>query len=150
MSPLATAETLFRAYFLPLYPPDARADLARARAEDANPARNPAIFAHLDEAAALFAARAPVLFAGGEPVELAYSDASVHRLSKAIPRDRRDGWVTRGAAGTPESEIFNVVVHGAAYVGECARRGTQDPRSAVVHGFRRLKREVKCGHAAVR
>ena len=35
------------AHFLPLYPPDARGDLAQARATDANPARNPAIFAHL-------------------------------------------------------------------------------------------------------
>lgn len=73
MSPLATAESLFRAYFLPLYPPDvghAKDDLARARAVDANPARNPAIFAHLDDAAAVFVAQGASLFEGGEPVLL--------------------------------------------------------------------------------
>ena len=26
---------------------------------------------------------------------------------------------TRGAAGSPESALFNAVVHGAAYVGSC-------------------------------
>lgn len=55
-------EELFSRYFLPLYPPDSRADLARARATDANPARNPALFAHLGEAADRFVAKAPGLF----------------------------------------------------------------------------------------
>ena len=43
-------EELFVRYFLPLYPPDSRANLARARATDANPGRNASILAHLDEA----------------------------------------------------------------------------------------------------
>ncbi len=55
-------EELFARYFLPLYPPDSRADLARARATDANPARNEALFAHLDEAADCFVANARALF----------------------------------------------------------------------------------------
>ena len=50
-----TAESLFRDVFWPLYPPDAQADLAAARRTDANPAKNPAIYAHLSEAAAIFA-----------------------------------------------------------------------------------------------
>jgi hypothetical protein len=51
MSNVATAEALFHAYFWPLYPESVQADLAAARALDANPARNPSILAHLDDAA---------------------------------------------------------------------------------------------------
>jgi hypothetical protein len=115
-----TADALFRAYFLPLYPADARADLAAARANDANPAGNPAIYAHVDEAAAIFARQAPVLFGPG--VGLDYTDASVHRLSAALTRERRDHWAASGAEGTPENELFNVIGHGAAYVGACIVR----------------------------
>ena len=121
--PTSSYEALFRAYFLPLYPADVRGtqeDLAAARTADANPAGNPAIFAHLDEAATLFAAQAPALFAAS--VALDFTDASVHRLSAAITRERRDRWAAAGAAGTPASELFNVVVHGAAYVGACIVR----------------------------
>ena len=110
-----TAETLLVAHFLPLYPADAREDLARARATDANPGKNPAIDAHLDEAAAIFAGRAASVFGGELAGKLAldFSDASVHRLSAALTRARRDGWMAQ------EGELFNVVVHGAAYVGAC-------------------------------
>ncbi len=110
-------EELFARYFLPLYPPDSRADLPRARATDANPARNPALFAHLEEAAQRFVASAPALLGGD--VGLDRSSASVHRLSAAITTERRDRWASDGPAGTPENTLFNVVVHGAAYVGAC-------------------------------
>ncbi len=116
------AEELFVRWFLPLYPPDARAGpaLARARAADANPARNPSILAHLDEAADTFVRGAPVLFgADAAGLRLDRSDASVHRLSAAVTRARRDAWAASGAPGTPESALFNAVVHGAAYVGAC-------------------------------
>jgi len=116
-----TAEDLFVRFFWPLYPPDAREDLGRARAIDANPARNPSVLAHLADAASVFVARAPALF--GESVALDFSDESVHRLGSAITRARRDAWAAEGAEGTAENALFNVVVHGAAYVGECARRG---------------------------
>jgi len=117
-----TAESLFETYFLPLYPGDVRAGelvaaLARARAADANPAKNPGILAHLDDAATTFQRMAPALF--GADLGLDRSDASVHRLSAELTRARRDAWAASGAAGTPESELFNVVVHGAAYVGAC-------------------------------
>ncbi len=116
-------EELFSAYFLPLYPPDSRADLVRARTTDANPGRNDALFAHLGEAADRFVANAPALF----EVDLALdrSDESVHRLSAALTAERRDRWAARGAPGSPENALFNVVVHGAAYVGACvvARHG---------------------------
>jgi hypothetical protein len=117
------AEELFVRWFLPLYPPDARADLARARATDANPGKNPAIEAHLAEAAQTFVANAPRLF--GADLGLDGSDASVHRLSAALTRERRDAWAASGAPGSPESLLFNAVVHGSAYVGTCivARHG---------------------------
>jgi hypothetical protein len=110
-------EELFTRYFLPLYPPDCRADLARARATDANPARNPALFAHIEEATQHFVENAPALL--GADVHLDRSSASVHRLSAAITAERRDRWASDGAAGTPENALFNIVVHGAAYVGAC-------------------------------
>jgi hypothetical protein len=50
-----SAEQLFVENVLPLYPEDARRDLAAARATDANPAKNPAVLAHLTEAAETFA-----------------------------------------------------------------------------------------------
>jgi hypothetical protein len=111
-------EELFVRYFLPVYPPDSRADLARARSTDANPARNPALFAHLDEAADRFVANARGLFDGVD-LGLDRSDQSVHRLSAALTAERRDRWAARGTPGTPENALFNVVVHGAAYVGAC-------------------------------
>ena len=116
-------EELFSRYFLPLYPPDSRADLLRARTVDANPGRNAALFAHLGEAADRFVANAPGLFE--VDLGLDRSDESVHRLSAALTAERRDRWAARGAAGTAENALFNVVVHGAAYVGACvvARHG---------------------------
>lgn len=117
------AEELFVRWFLPLYPPDARADLARARAADANPGKNPAIEAHLGEAAQAFVANAPRLF--GADLGLDGTDASVHRLSAALTPERRDAWAAAGAPGSPENVLFNAVVHGSAYVGACivARHG---------------------------
>jgi len=111
------AEQLLLRFFLPAYPPDAREDLARARAIDANPAGNPSVLAHLDDAASRFASNARALF--GEDLELDRSDASVHRLSAALTPARRDSWATQGEPGTADSALFNVVVHGAAYVGAC-------------------------------
>jgi len=117
-----TAASLFEAYFAPLYPDDAKADLARARTADANPARNPALFAHVEEAASIFVRMAPVLFGADDP-RLDRSDASVHRLSRALTRARRDAWAAEGEPGTADSPLFNVVVHGAAYVGACVVAG---------------------------
>jgi hypothetical protein len=117
---LATAETIFRAYFWPLYPPDVQTDLAAARTTDANPANNPAILAHLEDAAHVFAGRARTLFdADDADLALDFSDASVHRLSAALTRERRDRWAASAAAGSPENDLFNVIVHGAAYLGMC-------------------------------
>lgn len=111
------AEALFATFFLPLYPPDAAADLARARAADANEARNPAILAHLDDAATRFVANARGLF--GRDLGLDYGDASVHRLSAALTPAVRDAWAAKGRQGSADNVLFNAVVHGAAYVGAC-------------------------------
>jgi hypothetical protein len=118
-----TAESLFREIFLPLYPEDARSDLGRARSMDANPAKNPAVLAHLDDAAAVFAANAPVaLGLPAEQLGLDYSDASVHRLSAALTRAQRDRLRAMGEPGSADNALFNLVVHGASYLGACVVR----------------------------
>ena len=120
---MPTAESLFREYFLPLYPEDARSDLGRTRSIDANPGNNPSVLAHLGEAAAVFAANAGVAL-GVPDAELALdlSDASIHRLSAALTRERRDRMMANGAKGTSNNALFNLVVHGASYVGACIVR----------------------------
>lgn len=109
-----TAEALFRDVFLPLYPEDAKSDLGRARSTDANPAKNPSILGQLADIARTFVDVAPTAM-GMPDLALDFSDASVHRLSAALTKDRRDALLAKG-------ELFNVVVHGAAYVGECIVR----------------------------
>ncbi|HEY3595631.1 MAG TPA: hypothetical protein VGL13_17210, partial [Polyangiaceae bacterium] len=86
-----TPERLFERYFWSLYPEDARRDLAHARATDANPAENQAIARALDEIADTFAKLASTAFDGAD-LGLDGSDASVHRLSAALNRQRRDRW----------------------------------------------------------
>ncbi len=114
------ADELFQTYFLPLYPEDARADLAAARTTDANPAKNPGVVAHLDDAANVFVGAAKKLLDGD--LALDFSDASIHRLSAALTPAKRDAWRSSAAPGSPANELFNVVVHGAAYVGACIVR----------------------------
>jgi hypothetical protein len=113
-----TAERLFADHFWPLYPEDARADLERARRTDANPGDNPSLPAHLADAARAFVANAQALF--GEDLALDLSDASVHRLSAALTPALRDAWATMGQGA--DNALFNAVVHGAAYVGQCVVR----------------------------
>ncbi|MEI7892181.1 MAG: hypothetical protein WCI05_03770 [Myxococcales bacterium] len=109
-----TAESLFLSYFWPLYPPNAR-DLVRARSEDAGP--NASYLGHLEGAAAVFAK-----MLGGGKNGLDFTDASVHRLSALLTPEQRARWALNGEAGTAQNELFNVVVHGAAYVGACIVR----------------------------
>jgi hypothetical protein len=112
-------EELFARFFLPLYPPELHSvtALAHARAVDANPGGNRSIFGHIDDAAQRFAGNARDLF--GVDLELDRSDASVHRISAALTRERRDRWAERGLAGSADNVLFNAAVHGAAYVGAC-------------------------------
>lgn len=111
------AEDLFRRYFLPLYPADAREDLVRSRSLDVNPGGNQGILMHLNDAAQRFAGNAMALF--GADLRLDRSDASVHRLGAALTLARRDAWAGSGDPGTTDNLLFNTVVHGAAYVGAC-------------------------------
>jgi hypothetical protein len=118
-----TVESLFRDVFLPLYPEDVRDDLARALREDANPARNPSIVAHLDDAASVFVQLAPAALGSTDSaLDLDLGDASVHRLSAALTPERRDRMLAGGALGSADNQLFNFVVHGAAYVGACVVR----------------------------
>lgn len=114
-----TTEALFERYFLPLYPPDARADLARARAADANPANNPAILGQLDDIAQVFAQMAPAAFDRPD-LALDFTDASVHRLGLALTREVRDRWLAGNADGP--ALVAQVAIHGAVYVGACIVR----------------------------
>jgi hypothetical protein len=146
------AEQLFVRFFLPLYPPDARAgpELARARAEDANPAGNPSLLEHLSGAADQFAANARGLF--DADLRLDRTDASVHRLGAALTRERRDAWAARGAEGTADNVLFNAVVHGAAFVGACivgVHGGTWGVRRPLWESVVRLRSRAGEGDLAV-
>lgn len=136
---MSTAEALFREHFLPLYPEDAARDLSAARATDANPANNPAVAGHLDDAALVFAKMHASIF--GRDLELDRSDASVHRLGAALTRDLRDR-IANERAGERESVLFQVVVHGAAYVGACVVKnhgGTWSVRRPLWESLVRLR-----------
>jgi hypothetical protein len=149
--PPVTAESLFEAYFWPLYPEDVRADLSAARKTDRNPAGNPDLFAHIEDAAAVFQRMAPRLFGTDDP-RLDRSDASVHRLGRALTRERRDAWIARGAPGSAESELFNAVVHGVAYVGACvaeSHAGRWSVRRPLWESVVTLESRAGCGDLAI-
>ncbi len=119
-----TAESLFEAFFRPIYPPDLREDtdaLVRARSVDANPAGNPRFTAELADIAAVFARMAPAAL-GREDLVLDFSDASIHRLGAALDRAARDRVLDASRAADPAAPIVPLVIHGAVYVGECIVR----------------------------
>ena len=117
-----SASDIFEQYLLPLYPEDVRGDLARARTTEANPARNPSIFAHLDEGADRFQS----LMGRELGVDLDNSDASVHKLGAALVPERRAQWLQ--GKGTADSPLANFLIHGALYVGRCAVRNGLQPK----------------------
>ena len=134
---LVTADSLFREVFLPLY---RGADLQKARTEDANPAKNPSITSRLEEVADVFAENAPVALG----LQLDFSDASVHFLSKALLA-ARDRLLETG-------ELANVVVHGAAYVGACIVKnhgGEWQVRNPLWESLVRLTSDAGIGDLAV-
>jgi len=112
-----SAAALFEQRFLPFYPPDARADLARARTADANPGSNPSILAQIDETAAVFARLAPGAL-GAPDLALDFTDASVHHLSPLLTRERRDALLDDAKPPL----LVTLVTHGALYVGACVVR----------------------------
>lgn len=103
---------------MPLYPPGI--DLAEARTRDANPAGNARILAQLDDIAVAFAELAPKAL--GVALELDFSDASVHRLSAALTRERRDALMTPVTRQGEVPPLVQLVTHGAVYVGACIVR----------------------------
>ncbi|MFO0591747.1 MAG: hypothetical protein U0441_29640 [Polyangiaceae bacterium] len=111
---MLSSEALFEKCFLPLYPPEARRDLAKARAADANPAENPSIYAQLEVIATTFAELAPHAFERPDLV-LDFSDASVHRLGVLLTKELRDKWLSPNEDGSPPL-ITQIVIHGAVYV----------------------------------
>lgn len=144
-----TPEALFESVFWPLYPAEARRDLARARATDANPGQNPALIAPFAEAAELFARLAPEAF--GEDLGLDGSDASVHRLGQALTLERRARWLkARGPDGAPV--LAHLVIHGVAYVGACVAKnheGAWQLRSPLWESLVRLRSRAGEGDLAL-
>ncbi|MGK4008120.1 hypothetical protein WMF31_36215 [Sorangium sp. So ce1036] len=155
-----TAAKLFERFFAPHYPPDALADLAAARATDANPAGNPSILARIEDAAAVFARLAPGAFDLPD-LDLDRSDASVHRLGAALTRARRDAWLSpagappgapqAGRAGEPPM-LVTLVTHGALYVGACVVKnhgGRWQVRRPLWESLVRLESRAGTGDLAI-
>ncbi|HHH12048.1 MAG TPA: hypothetical protein ENK23_08270 [Sorangium sp.] len=120
-APTLTAERLFRRYFLPLYPPKVRDNLAAARTTDANPANNPRILQQLDSIATTFVAMAPRAL-GDSTLQLDFSDASIHRLATCLTRATRDRLITPIDSAGQVPPLVHVVTHGAVYLGACVVR----------------------------
>jgi len=145
-----TAERLFERYFAPLYPKEVLADLARLRATDANPAKNPSITAQLDEIARVFARLAPREL-GAPDLALDFSDASIHRLAPLLTRERRDAWLAPGAKGEPPM-IVTMVTHGGLYTGACivaSHSGAWQVRSPLWESMVRLDSSAGTADLAV-
>lgn len=102
-------EQLFREAFWPHYPKEARADLAAARVEDANPGANPEFASKMKAFGETFVHGVAALDPAAPP--LAFDDAGVHRLSTMIGPELRDTLLAK-------DELVPFVVHGVAYVGE--------------------------------
>lgn len=113
MDPL-TPERLLARWFWPHYPADVRAAPFLHRDVDANPGRNPALDAHLTDAAERFVANAPALLG----IDLTLDDGGVASLARALTRERRDQWIAASEPGDPGGPFFNAVVHGALFLGE--------------------------------
>jgi hypothetical protein len=142
-----TAERLFERFFAPHYPRGA--DLAALRATDANPAKNPAIFAQLDALAETFARLAPEAL-GAPDLALDFTDASVHRLARRLTRERRDAWLAPEAPGEPPP-LVRLVTHGALYVGACVVRahgGAWQARKPLWESLVRLESRAGTGDLA--
>ncbi len=143
-------EAIFERYFLPLYPAELRGDLARIRTENANIARNPAVLAHLDEAALIFAERASALLEAD--LHLDFSDASIHRLSAALGQATISRLLEGQEAGGPDGSLSNLVIHGAAYVGACIVKnhdGVWQVRRPLWESLVRLESRAGVGDLAV-
>jgi hypothetical protein len=145
----STAASLLRTLLFPLYPREVLADLPAARKTDANPSRNPGIYAALDSTADVFVAMAPGAL--GAELALDRSDASVHRLGAALTREARGGLLQKpNAEGIPELAL--VMVHAAIYVGACVVRnhgGVWQVRNPLWESLVRLESRAGVGELAL-
>src|SRR5262249_37682773 len=99
-----------------------------------------------DEAAAIFARLAPSAL-GAPELALDFTDASVHRLSPLLTRERRDAWLS----GEPPL-LVTLVTHGTFYVGACIARahgGVWQVRRPLWESTVRLVSPVGTGDLAV-
>ncbi|MBL8743676.1 MAG: hypothetical protein JNK04_21350, partial [Myxococcales bacterium] len=119
--PSRSTEQLFREQLLPLYPPGI--ELAELRRTDANPARNPALIRAAHETAELFAKLAPQALDAPD-LELDFTDASVHRLSRALTVEARERLLASSAGTKDAPSLFvHLVTHGALYLAVTAAKG---------------------------
>ncbi len=148
--PTWTAKALFERYFLPLYPPELRGELAQARTTDANPAQNPRLLAAVQEIADAFSMLAPATL--GVALELDFSDASVHRLAAAVTREVRDRLLPAIDEVGVVPPLVHLVTHGAAYVAACVVKnhgGVWQLRSPLWESLVRLESRAGSGDLAV-
>ena len=145
-----SAKALFERYFLPLYPPELRGDLARARTTDANPAQNPRLVDAAQDIAEAFAKLAPEAL--GIELDLEFSDASVHRLAAAITREARDRLLPAIEDAGFVPPLVHLVTHGAVYVGACVVKnhgGVWQLRNPLWESLVRLDSRAGSGDLAV-
>ena len=102
-------EELFREFFWPHYPKEARENREASRATDANPGKNPEYPQRMAAFAETFVEGFRAMHSDAPP--LAYDDASVHRLSAVLGPELRAALAAKG-------ELLPFVVHGVAWLGE--------------------------------
>ncbi len=114
--------TFFEEVFAPLYPAGYRAELADIRAHRPEPCSHPGTLARLDDIAETFKRLAPSLLRISD-ASLDDTDASIHRLSVVLTRDRREALLAQHTAEQPVVPLLAVLaIHGAIYVGRCIVR----------------------------
>jgi hypothetical protein len=149
-TPTRSAAQLFERYFLPLYAPELRGELARARTTDANPAGNPRLVAAAEEIAQAFAKLAPAAL--GVELDLDFSDASVHRLAAALTKEARDRLLPPVDEPGVVPPLVHLVTHGAMYVGACVVKnhgGTWQLRNPLWESLVRLESRAGIGDLAI-
>jgi len=117
-----SAQALFQGVFWPLYPAEARRDLAAVRESFLNPANDCFLTELIDEIAEAFKFLAPSLL-GLDADALDDTDASVHRLGDALTRSRRDSLLNERTVGTHRTPLLAMIaIHGTLYVERCIVR----------------------------
>ncbi|MDP3275128.1 MAG: hypothetical protein Q8Q09_08040 [Deltaproteobacteria bacterium] len=112
------AQQWFERWFYQHYPSEIRSRYLDAMTEDANPANNPSLYAHIADGAERFVHNASALF----DVTLTFDGEGVAKLARALDRTTRDRLANSSDPSDPSNALFNTIVHGALFVGECAVR----------------------------